>query len=199
MVKGGKYEHLKEVIFIAIIDYELFPHKEHYHSTHQLCDQTTHECDLPELRFEFLELPRFKKQLNEITTIVEKWCYYFKYAPETTLDELERLVGSDEVIKEAYKALDAASWTRDELFLYERETKNENDALSILRRAKLDGMEKGIKKGMEKGMEKGLAQGRAETYAKQRETACKLRDAGVSLSIIAQSTGLSIDDIQHLK
>ena len=105
MVKGGQYEHLKEVIFIAIIDYELFPHKTHYHSSHSLCDQATHEQDLTGIRFEFLELPRFKKTLDTISSMMEKWCYFFKYATETTPDELEKLVGSDEVIKEAYQAL----------------------------------------------------------------------------------------------
>ena len=81
MVKGGQYEHLKEVIFIAIIDYELFPNKTHYHSSHALCDQVTHEQDLPGIRFEFLELPRFDKTLETISTMMEKWCYFFKYAP----------------------------------------------------------------------------------------------------------------------
>ena len=159
MVKGGEYEDLKEVIFIAIIDYELFPRKSHYHSTHRLYDQDTHEHDLSGLRFEFLELPRFKKKMADVSTMVEKWCFYFKYAPQTTFDEIDKLAGSDQVIKEAYKALDSASWTDDELFLYEQELKSENDELSMLRYAKQEGIELGEKTGLQKGIQLGKQEG----------------------------------------
>ena len=180
MVKGGQYEHLKEVIFIAIIDYELFPNKVNYHSSHRLCDQETHEQDLGGVHFEFLELPRFKKTLDKITTMMEKWCYFFKYAPETTPEELAKLVGSDEVIKEAYQALDSAYWTEEELMLYERETKSENDGLSMLRQAELEGIEKG------RGDERLII-------------ARNLLRAGIALSVIAESTGLTEAQIEALR
>ena len=183
MVKGGQYEHLKEVIFIAIIDYELFPQKANYHSSHRLCDQETHEQDLSGIHFEFLELPRFKKTLDNISTMVEKWCYYFKYAPETTPEELEKLIGSDDVIKEAYKALDSAYWTEEELRLYEQETKSENDALSMLRQAELE------------GMEIGLAQGEANL----KKVVKNFLAAGVDISVIAQSTGLTEAEVDALR
>lgn len=159
MVKGGQYEHLKEVIFIAVIDYELFPHKQHYHSTHQLYDTVTHEQDLSGLRFEFLELPRFNKKSDQLLTMIEKWCYYFKYASKTTLEEIDKLAGTDTVLKEAYKALDSASWTENELMLYEQETKSENDELSILRYAKQEGIALGEKTGIEKGIALGKQEG----------------------------------------
>jgi predicted transposase/invertase (TIGR01784 family) len=184
MVKGGEYEHLKEVIFIAIINYELFPNKTGYHSSHALCDQKTHEQDLKGIRFEFLELPRFKKTLDSISTMVEKWCYFFKYAPQTTSDELEKLVGSDEVIQEAYQALDSAYWTENELRLYEQEMKSENDGLSMLRYAE------------QQGIEKGREEGRT---AEKRSIARNLLQTGLSLSIVAQSTGLSVEQIDVLK
>jgi len=177
MVKGGQYEDLKEVIFIAIIDYELFPDKAHYHSTHRLVDEETHERDLSGLRFEFLQLPQFEKKLDEISTMVEKWCYYFKYAPETTAEDLEKLVGSDEVIKEAYEALNTVYWTDNELMLYEQEMKNENDALSMLRQAELEGMEKGRED-------------------ERLVVAKNLLQAGVAVSIISQSTGLTEAEIE---
>ena len=44
--KGGTYEHLKEVIFLAITEYVMFPNKSDYKSEHVLLDQKTHERDL---------------------------------------------------------------------------------------------------------------------------------------------------------
>lgn len=176
MVKGGEYEHLKEVIFIAIVDYQLFPDKAHYHSSHALCDQYTHERDLHGIRFEFLELARFDKTLDQVQTMVEKWCYFFKYAPNTTADELEKLVGHDDVIQEAYHALDSAYWSKDDLFLYEQEMKSENDGLSMLRYAKEEGR-----------MEEKLYIAR------------QLLAAALPVALIAQSTGLSTEEIAQLK
>ncbi len=192
MVRGGEYEHLKEVIFIAIIDKELFPNKTNYHSSHKLCDQDTHEQDLHGIRFEFLELPRFKKTLDNVSSMLEKWCYFFKYAPETTPEELEKLVGSDLVIKQAYAALDSAYWTSDELHLYEQEMKSENDELSIIRQAKLEGREEGHAEGREEGIEEG------QNVAKFA-MASKMLAAGMSISVIVDLTGLEPNVIEKLE
>ena len=192
MVKGGQYETLKEVIFIAIINYELFPNKTHYHSSHTLRDRDTHEEDLKGMRFEFLELPSFKKTLDTISSMTEKWCYFFKHASETTPQELEKLVGSDEVIQEAYHALDSAYWTENELRLYEQETKSENDGLSMLRYAELTGIEKGREEGLTEGIEKGRT---AEKFTLTRNAL----QADLALPVIAQLTGLSIKQIEKLK
>ena len=110
-----------------------------------------------------------------------------KYAPETTPDELAKLVGSDEVIKEAYEALDSAYWTENELMLYEQEMKSENDALSMLRQAELE--------GMEKGREEGNAKLQVEKLASAR----KLKKAGVPISVIADSLGLAADAIEKVE
>lgn len=54
---GDKYHNLKEVIFIAIADCEIFPGKSHYKSDHIILDKKTHEHDLKDLFFTFIELP----------------------------------------------------------------------------------------------------------------------------------------------
>ena len=53
------------------------------------------------------------------------------------------------------------------------------------------GMEKGMAEGMEKGMEKGMAEGIILT-------ARNLKQAGISKEIIAQTTGLSTEEIDQL-
>ena len=102
MKKGGKYEDLKEVIFIAILDHEIFPQKPHYKSNHTIRDDITNERDLDGLRFVFIELPRFNKKLDELTTVIEKWCYFFKNAPETTAQELMQITKDEPIIEKAY-------------------------------------------------------------------------------------------------
>ena len=53
----------------------------------------------------------------------------------------------------------------------------------------------GMKEGMEKGLEKGKAEG-IETN--KRDNARNLKQLGVSLDIISQATGLTLEEIEAL-
>src|SRR5262245_28832309 len=46
MNNGGKYQHLKEVIFLAIANFIMFPNKDEYKSDHVILDLKTFENDL---------------------------------------------------------------------------------------------------------------------------------------------------------
>ena len=90
---------------------------------------------------------------------------------------------------------------------YEEEWKNWNDYYNTLDYAKKEwleagyaeglqiGMEKGIAEGMEKGMAEGMEKGMAEGIIL---TARNLKQAGISKEIIAQTTGLSTEEIDQL-
>ncbi len=72
--KGEEYHNLKEVIFIAIADFILFPNKQAYKSDHVTLDEITYENDLKDFSFTFVELPKFKKtKEDQLENIVEKW------------------------------------------------------------------------------------------------------------------------------
>ncbi|MGI2262403.1 Rpn family recombination-promoting nuclease/putative transposase, partial [Candidatus Cardinium hertigii] len=82
---GGRYQDLKAVIFIAITDYVIFPDKKDYLSNHVILDSKTYERDLKDFSFTFIELPKFNISCIEgLSTIIEKWCYFFKHAPSTS-------------------------------------------------------------------------------------------------------------------
>eukprot|EP00919_Chromeraceae_sp_WS-2016_P057585 GHVR01136511.1.p1 GENE.GHVR01136511.1~~GHVR01136511.1.p1 ORF type:complete len:153 (+),score=14.15 GHVR01136511.1:1279-1737(+) len=69
--KDGRYENLKEVIFIAITDCIVFKDKEEYKSN-VILNKDSHERCLRDFSFTFIELPKFKKSnINELKTIVE--------------------------------------------------------------------------------------------------------------------------------
>jgi predicted transposase YdaD len=54
---------------------------------------------------------------------------------------------------------------------------------------------KGIEKGIEKGREEGIEKGRVESL---RETALKMKKSGLDLNLIANITGLSVEEIEKL-
>ena len=179
--QGEDYTNLKEIIFIAITDFVMFPDKKNYYSTHCLLDKETYDHDLKDFSFSFLELPKFNKTIDELTNMIEKWEYFFKYAKNTSDEDLAKLVGADTIILEAYKALDRFHWTEIELNTYEQEEKRERDARSILNQAVAEGKAEGIAEGEAIGEAKGKVLGKAEGIAEERaRLADKLRAKGMS-------------------
>jgi len=60
------YAKLKGVIFLAIANFIVFPDKKAWRSTHRLLDTESYEHDLKDFHFVFIELPKFKKKLDQL-------------------------------------------------------------------------------------------------------------------------------------
>jgi predicted transposase/invertase (TIGR01784 family) len=126
--EGSRYQDLKKIIFIAICDKIIFKDKSSYISQHIIFDKATYTNDLKDFSFTFVELPKFSiKEIDKLNTIIEKWCYFFKYAPNTKESELCKIIGLDHVIERAYQELNQFNWTEQELFAYEEEQKRMMD------------------------------------------------------------------------
>nr|WP_253307347.1 Rpn family recombination-promoting nuclease/putative transposase [Rickettsia endosymbiont of Ceutorhynchus assimilis] len=194
--KGDQYHNLKEIIFIAIADCVLFPNKSEYKSKHTIRDEDTNEHDLKDFYFIFIELPKFpKNKEDQLENIVEKWVYFFRYADETSEEELEKIIGSDVIIKKAYEELNRFNWSEKEFIAYEQEIKRILDEQAVLAQKLDDATEKGREEGREKGIQIGHEKGRKE---REIEVAKNLLKAGVSIDIIAQTTGLTVNEVKDL-
>jgi predicted transposase/invertase (TIGR01784 family) len=177
---GDNYQDLKEVIFLAITDFVMFPDKKGYLCNHAILDKGTFSQDLKDFSFTFLELPKFTKGINELETIVDKWAYFFKHADETSEKELAKIVGSDDVIARAYEEVNRFSMDEIEFNTYEREEKRERDTAAILLYAR----------------QEGEAKGKSE---ERIDVAKKLLLAKIEDSVILGCTGLSKEELSELK
>jgi predicted transposase/invertase (TIGR01784 family) len=177
--KGKGYGDMNDVIFLAILDHTLFPCKSEYLSHHRVCDLLTHEVDIKELSFTFLELGKFHKRFDELRSNVEKWCYFFK--EEASPDEIDEVKKRDRVLSEAYEALSKAAFTEEQLLEYEGYDMKDDE----------------INTRIAEGEAKGLAEGLAEGELKgKRETAKAMK---LSVEQIAKATGLTASEIERLK
>ena len=188
LMESELYVNLKEIIFLAITDFVMFPDKIEYKSDHVVLDKKTYSHDLKDFYFTFLELPKFNKSMDELDNIVEKWAYFFKHAEETNEDELAQIIGSDFVIKRAYDELNRFSWTETELNTYEQEVKRELDAIAI--------REQQLAEGEARGRAEGKAEGKEE---KAIEVVKKLVKLGIAIDIIIEATGLTRKDIEEIQ
>ena len=186
---GGEYHNLKEVIFLAIAEFVMFPKKKQWKSEHVTLDKNSYEHDLKDFSFTFLELPKFQKSIAELSTISDKWMYFFKNAEKTSDRDLEKLIGNDMIIERAYEELDRFHWNEEEILTYDQAEKYEGAYIASMSQKYDEGLEKGLEKGREEGLEKGREEGREEGKRERGlEMAKSLLLQGVDISIIMTTT-----------
>ena len=71
------YRKLRPVIFIGILDFVHTENKK-YISRSQVRDIETGEQTIKDMEFTFIELPKFKLELDDLKTLIEKWVYFIK-------------------------------------------------------------------------------------------------------------------------
>jgi predicted transposase/invertase (TIGR01784 family) len=220
LVINSKYYALKEVIFLAITDFVMFPNKKEYKSDHIILDKMTYEHDLKDFSFTFLELPKIKKTLKESVDKIDKWAYFFKHAKEASEEEVAYFLSKENVLYRAYQELDHFSWTRNDLLAYDAARKDDMDHEAIMDQRFDDGEAKGLDKGIKIGKEEGIKIGEktgkeegikiGEKIGKEEgikigekkakiKMAQDLLKAGVSIDIVISTSQLSREEIESLK
>ncbi|WMT85011.1 Rpn family recombination-promoting nuclease/putative transposase [Wolbachia endosymbiont of Listronotus oregonensis] len=186
--KSGNYIDLKKVFFIAISNCNLLPEEVDYISTHNIRDIKTNGHYLKDFQFIFIELPKFSKsKVEQLESIVERWCFFFKYAEETTEEDLKEIAEKAPIIKLAYDELDKFRWNEKDLVAYEERIMDLRKEEAILE-YRLDLAEE---KGIQKGIEKGKIEGKIEV-------AKAMLANNVDVNTIVKFTGLSISEIEEL-
>ena len=189
-----------------------------------LMNMNTNKVFNPKLRQIYLEMPRFTKEANECENDFERWLYLIK---NMKMLKRMPFKAQRAVWDKLLEVADVASLNKDEKALYDRALKNYRDYHSVMETAQMDGhkagwkegheaghkegreeghkegREEGHKEGREEGLEEGLKQGLQEgmikgELKKQIEIAQKLKNMGLSISAIQESTGLSKEEIQQL-
>lgn len=189
---GDKYYNLKTVIFIGIANCVIFPNKTEYKSRHLTLDEKTLTNDLEDLKYTFIELPKFHKNKEEIFSLEEKWYYFFKHAHETTEQDLLKIIGDDKILGKAYTELNKFHWTNEELLAYEAMKRAEMDEIARRDQQIDDAEERGQEKGIVIGVEKGRE-------ARNEEIVRNLLKKGYEIDLIVEITGLSKEQIEQLR
>jgi len=196
---GGIYENLKEIVFIAISDFIMFEGKPGFKSDHVILDRNSLEHDLKDFSFTFLELPKFKKAIDELESITDKWMYFFNGTEETSSEDLAKIIGSDAIIERAYHELDRYYWNETELLSYEQAEKYEDAYNASIRQAIDDGEQIGIAKGEQigiaKGKQIGIVKTKKEALEEKKEIARKMLKKGITHEIVSELTGFSVDEL----
>ena len=193
--KGEDYHLLNPVIALNIVDFIMFDDTDKVITNFKLLEKEKFIKYTDDIELIFIELPKFKKGLNELKNLKEQWLYFLKNADSLTMIPKE----FDNSIQKALNTVNEAGMSKEELEMqHKRKEFISVQKLAILKADKdgfKKGMEKGLEKGIQKGMEKGMQQGIEQ---RNIEMAINLLDV-LDVETISLKTGLSVAEVENLK
>ncbi len=152
--EGGKYSDVKEIIFLALTSYNVFPKKTDYKSEHVILKIAG--LDLKNFSFTFVELPKFTKKAEELKTIEDQWYYFFKHARDS--NQIIPALASNSEIRNAYDSVERFGWTDQEIRSYDNNMMALMDARCRLEAAYEEGLQQGIREGRKRLIQNLLAE-----------------------------------------
>ena len=175
---------LKAVYTVAILDFvfdedQNAPDKFRYDV--KLTDIETCQVFYDKLTFVYLEMPKFQKDVSELTTRFDKWMFVIR-----NLNKLDRIPEElrEGIFERLFEVAEIARFSPEEVQAYEDSLKSYRDLKNSLDTAYEEGVEQGIEQGIEKGIEQVAING-----IKQ----------GKSSKLIMELTGLSSEQVEYLK
>lgn len=184
LASAVNYLQFKPVTLLSLLNHSVFPKEIKYLSFHQNIEQETKRSYLNDMSYAFVELPKFTKTLEELTTDEDYWIYMMKHAEQMR----ETPKAAPDEVKQVYDILEKHNWTTQERLAYEQAKIGFMDDLDAIKTAREEGLEKGLKKGREEGEQKSLKEKIA--------IANKLIQKGMSAQEVSELTGLPIDQIE---
>ena len=191
--KGDWDYRLTPIYFIGILEFELDKDDEDYLTKVQLCNVKKNKVFYDKLTYYFIEMPKFKKEEEELKNHLEYWLYFMKHL--VNLETEPEVLKKDEVIKEAFDVASFLALSKDEQFAYQIDLKARLDYKNTIDYAKECAKEEGRAEGREEGLKEGLKEG--EKKAKI-EIAKNLLDI-LDNETISKKTGLSVEEIENLR
>jgi predicted transposase/invertase (TIGR01784 family) len=179
MGSGEDYPRLNQVIFVGILNFTGFEGDE-YLSRHLILNQRSHQQEIEDLELFFIELPKFQKREDELTTVLDKWVYFLKHADQ--LDAVPQ-TADNAGLRAAYEVADRYGWTPEELVVYDYWSMKAQDERGALEVAE------------QRGEQRGIAQGRQE---EKRVAARAMLADGLPVETIIKYTGLSSEEVAKL-
>ena len=183
--RGSQWKYdIKAVYLVAFLNFKISDISEDFRTDVALMDMKERTLFSDKVRLVYLQLPYFTKEPEGCETIFEKIIYTLKH-----MDILQRMpwMAQNAVFKRLSEIAEVASLNSEERRKYDESLRAYRDTLAVM-----DGQ-------FMQGEQKGRAEGRAEGFDEaNRENARKMKLLGISVDVIAQVTGLSVNEIDQL-
>ena len=193
--KAWNYE-LDGVYFLGVLNFkyeddDLIEHR------YLLREATTGKTMTDKLKFVFVEVEKFNKSEDELTTDFDKWLYILKNLSKL----LERPAAlRDKIFSRLFDVAEYASLDNIDKQNYVKAMTTARDTHNQIEYAKETGLEEGLAKGRAEGREEGRAEGLEEGFEKGRyDMILKMVQNDLPIQTICEITGLSLEEVAKLK
>ena len=191
--RGSSWNYaIDSVYLIAFLNFIPLDFKQQFRTDVVLAEKNTVDQFSDKLRMIYLQLPLFKKEADECENQVERWIYLLK-----NMETLSRLpwAAQSAVFKKLESIADVGAMSRDERLKYDEALRKYRDTISVFEGARMDGLMEGRMEGRKEGRMEGLMEGQR---SEKMENARKMKTYGLALDMIAEITGLSIEEVRGL-
>jgi len=136
--KGEWDYRLDPVYTVGILDFIFDDHKSENELLHVVELKNQH-CDVfyDKLKFIYIELPKFKKQENELETQFDKWLFVFRHLSNLQ-DRPQKL--QDRIFQKLFEAAEIARFTPEEREAYEESLKYYRDLKNVVDTSRYEGI-----------------------------------------------------------
>ena len=170
---------LNRVYSISIMDFVFDDQKDRqdkFRHDVKLIEEETGEVFNQKLRFIYLEMPKFKKTEDELETNYDKWLYVLRNLAR--LEDISPKL-NERMFERVFRIAEIAKYDKEQFRAYQDSLKYYRDWKNVI----------------DTTAKENKAEGREEMSI---EIAKNLKDAGVDIDIIIESTGLSREEIENL-
>ena len=158
---GQDYGLLKPTTSICFVDEVLFPGVLEHHLWFRPIDPIQGVALTDHLSIHFFELPKFQRPLEDLTTPLEAWLYFLRYADGLNPESLPESLDTPE-IRQAMEVLMMLTQVDIQKEIYEGRIKARRDERMRLIDALAEGRAKGLAEGRAEGRAEGVLIGRIE-------------------------------------
>ena len=179
--RGSAWNYaIDSVYLVAFLNFSPIDFKKQFRTDVVLAEKGTAEQFSDKLRMIFLQLPLFTKEADECENQVERWIYLLK-----NMETLNRLpwAAQSAVFQKLESIADVSGMTRAERLQYDEALRKYRDTISVFEGARAEGRAEGILQGQRN---------------EKIENARKMKAYGLELDMIADITGLNIDEVRDL-
>lgn len=171
--KGQKYETIKKVIMVNILDYEFLPFEEYVSDTVTVLSQHREYEVTDEMKLYFIELPKFRRQRPDMNEKINQW---LAFIDDKDKELVEMAESKNKVLKRARLEMDYLTGDAEIKRLEYLRDKWERDYKSDVYWERREGAKEA-----------------------QTEIAKKMLDKGKAMEEIIEMTGFTKQEIEKLK
>jgi predicted transposase/invertase (TIGR01784 family) len=163
--KGDWNYKLAPVYTIGILDF-VFDEDKNDDTLLHIVELKDQDCKVfyEKLKFIYLELPKFKKSIDQLNDHFDKWLFLLKHLPDL---EEPPLPLQENVFMQLFEVAQITSFSQEERDAYENSLKYYRDMKGVIDTAREEGIAQGMQEGIAIAEQERLGKLRAEEIAEQ--------------------------------